>query len=354
MIASPPVVNPAQGAEPPAGEAPASVRLPRVLRPADFLPMAVATLLWAWPTIFIRYIKQETGDQFTPDALNFYRYAAGSVFALAVVGWLQPADLLAVLRRPLVPLVLALILATFQVVWLRGVYYLDAAYSVLIGRASVVFALVLAYLVFADERRLIRSGRFLFSAALAMAAVAGISLVDPKFSLSPSAPRPEAGPTLLVGTIILLISAVIWGTYAVSVRKLASRLPAMATFAVTAAISTVLMLPVAILDGHMGFVWSGQCSSRAILAVVFSGFLCIGATQVLYYVSLKRIGVAPTTLVSLATPFLTGAFSYLVLGEKLSGAQWLLGAVLVASLAIMIYGSARERGAAGTGGAEPD
>jgi drug/metabolite transporter (DMT)-like permease len=313
--------------------------------------MVVATVLWAWPTIFIRYIKHETGDQFTPEALNVYRYAAGSIFALAVAAWLRPADLVTVLRRPLVPFLLAVVLAAFQVIWVRGVYYLDAAYSVLIGRASVVFALLLTYLVFADERRTIRSGRFLLSAGLAMAAVIGISLVDPKFSFSPPAERPAVGPTLAIGTVILLVSSLIWGVYAVSVRKLAKRLPAMATFAVTAAMATLLMLPVGIGDGHMSFVWSGQCSWKAILAVIFSGFLCIGATQVLYYVSLKRIGVAPTSLVSLASPFLTGAFSYLVLGEKLTGWQWLLGVALVASLALMLYGSPRREPEAGPGGA---
>jgi len=325
---------------------PVSARIPKVLRAVDFLPMVVASLLWAWPTIFIRYIKQETHDGFTPDALNVYRYSAGAALALAVVGLSRPADLAAVLGRPLVPFLLALILATFQVVWVRAVYYLDAAYSVLVGRSSVVFALLLTYLVFADERRLIRSGRFLLSAGAALAAVVGISLLDPKFSLSGSAHKPIAGPTLALGTVILLISSLIWAAYAVSVRKLGRHLPAMATFAVTAAMTTLLLLPVGLLDGHMGFIGSAGCSWKVIGAVVFSGMLCVGATQVLYYVSLKRIGVAHTSLVSLATPFLTGAFSFLVLKERLTGWQWLLGTVLVASLGLMIYGSLQARPAA--------
>ena len=316
--------------------------------------MTLATVFWAWPTVFIRYIKHETGGRFTPDALNVYRYSAGALFVIGVVALFRPRDILAVLRRPAVPALLAVILAAFQIVWVRGVYHLNAAYSVLIGRSTVIFALLLTYLVFADERRLIRSGRFLFAAALATAAVAGIAFVDPGFSLASSAGASAGGLTVLAGTAILLVSAVVWAGYAVSIRKLARGLPSMATFAVTAAMATLLMVPAGLLDGHMGFIWSPECSWKAIAAVVFSGALCVGSTQMLYYVSLKRIGVAHTTLVSLATPFLTGVFSFLVLDERLTGWQWLLGAVLVACLAAMVYGSVREGSApeAGTERAE--
>ncbi|HOX07646.1 MAG TPA: DMT family transporter [Planctomycetota bacterium] len=325
------------------------MRLASRPRSADFLPMALATLFWAWPTVFIRYIKRESGDAFTADALNVYRYAAGSFCALGIVALLRPGDLLTVLRRPLVPLLLAAILAAFQIVWVRGVYHLNAAYSVLVGRSTVIFALLLSYAVFADERRVIRSGRFLLSAALAMAAVAGIVVLDPGFSVGAGAASQGSGPGLLGGTAILLVSAVIWAGYAVAIRGLARSLPSMATFAVTAVLATLMMVPAGLIDGHMGYIWSPECSWRVIGAVVFSGALCVGSTQVLYYVSLRRIGVARTTLVSLATPFLTGVSAWLVLGggERLTLWQWLLGGALVAGLACMVWQPAASEPAAG-------
>jgi len=125
----------------------------------------------------------------------------------------------------------------------------------------------------------------------------------------------------------------------VAIRRLARRLPPMATFAVTAAMTTALLLLPAVGDGHMGVMWSS--SGKIQLAVFFSGAMCVGATQILYFVSLKRIGVAYTSLVSLGTPFLTGVFAFMVLGEVLGFWQWLCGAVLVAGLAFMIHGSLR-------------
>jgi len=324
------------------------------MRLAHFIPMIAATVLWAWPMIAIHYIKDGTGGAFQPDALNVYRYAAGALFALAVVGCSRPADLLTVLRKPGVPLALAAILAAFQVVWVRGVYMIGPAYGTLVNRTTVLFALLLTYLVFADERRVIRSRRFLASAAAALAAVIGITVLDPGFSLAGL----SSGSTLVVGTLVMLGSSVIWAVYAVAVRKLGRHLPPMATFAVTAAFTTVLLVPLGFLWADMGVMWSGLCTWKVQLAVVFSGAACVGATLVLYYVSLKRIGVAYSSLVSLGSPFLTGVFSFLVLGEVLTFWQWLLGGVLAAALGFLIHSSLQPRAepaaAAERAGQEPE
>ena len=317
-------------AGPPDG-VPHSARIPRAIRTADFLPIVVATLIWAWPMIFIRYIKARTGGAFPEDALNLYRYASAAAAVLALVACTRPGDLLAVLRRWPAPLALAAILATFQTIWVRGVYLVPASYGTLVGRSSIVFALLLGYAFFADERRVIRSGRFLLSAAAATAAVAGVIACDRKFALRGA---------LFTGTMLFLVSALIWAAYAVTIRRLVRGLPPMATFAVTVALTTLLLLPAAVVKGGLGVMWSSPWNVQ--LAVFFSGAACVGATQMLYYVSLKRIGVAYTSLVGLSSPFLTGVFAYLVLGreELLSPWQWAFGAALVASLGYMVWSSA--------------
>ena len=93
-------------------------------------------------------------------------------------------------------------------------------------------------------------------------------------------------------------------------------------------------------------MWDAKATGLNVqLAIVFSGALCIGITNCLYYQSLRRIGVAYTALVGLAAPFLTGLFAYLVLGEdeKLNLIQWSLGSVLVVCLGFMILSSSRGR-----------
>lgn len=302
--------------------------------------MIAATVMWAWPMIFIRYIKNRTGGEFTPDSLNVYRYSSGALFALGAVALTRPGDFLPVLRRWPVPLALAALLAGFQIVWVRGVYMIGATYGTLLSRSTVVFTLLLGFLLFADERRTIRSGRFLLSAAVAVAAVAGVALLDPGLGLSGA-----AGSDWRVGTALMLASSVLWALYAVAIRKLAARLPPMATFAVTVTVCSLLLLPLGLLDGHMAAMWTSPWDVP--VAAVFSGVLCVGATQVLWYVSFRRIGLARTSVVSLASPFLTGVFAFLVLDEKLTPLQWLCGALLVAGLALMIRTSAPPAGGAG-------
>ncbi len=328
MSSSSPEANPSSHA------AADSARLP--LRPkfVDFLPIIAATIIWAWPMIFVRYVKIETGGAFREDALNFYRYASAAAVIVVFVAITRPGDIGRALRRWPVPLLFACVLAVFQFLWVRGTYLVPASYGMLVNRTTIVFALLFGYVFFADERRVIRSRSFLVSAAAATLAVTGVVLFDRNFAL-----RGE----LFLGTVLFLASSVIWAGYSVTVRRLMRGLPAMATFAVTVSMAALLMLGLALFKGGMGVMWRSPWNVQ--LVVFFSGAACVGTTQMLYFVSLKRIGVAYTSLVGLASPFLNGVFAYLVLGpsEILTPWQWGCGAALIACLGYMIWSSSASR-----------
>lgn len=301
----------------------------------DYFPMALATFFWAMPALFIRYIRRESADEFTPEAMNVFRYGAGALFSAIVVACWRPNDFIPVFRKLWVPAILALSLAVFQAVWVPGVCRVSAPYSTLIGRSTLVFNMLFVYLFFKDERHLIRSRRFLILSSLCLATVAGIILADPAFTLHSASDRTDYA----YGTFLLIISALLWSIYTASVRRLAPGLPSAATFAVTAIFCTIFLAPLAWINGSLGFIASPACPGRVIFAVIASGILCIGATQMLFYASLKRIGVVRCSLISLLTPFLTGVLSFMTLGEKLTPLQWTLGAVLITNLAIIIAGS---------------
>jgi drug/metabolite transporter (DMT)-like permease len=331
-------------AEPSSGEVSPSSRLPETLRFVDFLPIVVATVIWAWPMIFVRYVKVNTTPEgsdvalFTPHALNFWRYssAALTVLAIAVV---RGRGFAAVLRRFWVPLVLGAMLATFQMIWVFGAYLVPAAYGSLVIRVTIIFSLLLSYVFFAEERKVIRRGGFLISAAVGLASTAAIVVFDSDFSTQGA--RREA---LLAGTVIFLISSFLWSVYAVTIRKIARRTEPLPTFAATVVVTTAILAVPAFWEGSAGVMWDRSVSGTNVqLAVFFSGALCIGVTNSLYYQSLRRIGVAYTALIGLASPFLTGLFARLVLGERLNGLQWAFGSVLVVCLASMIVSSSRGR-----------
>ena len=309
--------------------------------------MFAATLLWAWPMIFVRYVKQETtpsgGDEalFGPHALNFYRYASAAVVVMALALLRRRRDFGAVLKRLWVPLVLGGMLATFQMIWVFGVWLVPASYGALIIRTTMIFSLLLSYIFFVEERRLIRSRGFLISAAIGLASVVCIMLLDEDFSASDAGAHRKA---LITGTIIFLVSSFLWSVYAVTIRKIARKTKPLPTFAVTVVVATIILAVPALWEGRMGVMWNREVSGLNVqMAVFFSGALCIGITNSLYYQSIRRIGVPRTALIGLAAPFLTGIFAYFVLGERLNAWQWIFGTALMFSLAIMILSSSRGR-----------
>jgi drug/metabolite transporter (DMT)-like permease len=313
------------------------------LRLVDFLPMIAAVIIWAWPMIFVRYVKVNTTPPgtdvalFTPHALNFWRYTSAAITVLTIALLTRRRDFAAVFKRFWVPLVLGVMLATFQMIWVYGVYLVPASYGSLVIRSTMIFSLLLSYFMFAEERKVIRSRGFLVSAILGLIAVACITLFDDKFAVKGA---------LMSGTLIFLVSSFLWSTYAVTIRKIGKRTKPLATFAVTVCVATGILAVPALFENNLGVMWDPSVSTPNVkLAIFFSGALCIGITNCLYYQSLRRIGVAYTALVGLAAPFLTGLFAYMVLGkeEKLNLIQWGFGSVLVICLGVMIVSSSLGR-----------
>ncbi len=301
--------------------------------------MIAATLIWAWPMIFVKYVQAETNGAFRPHALNFYRYASAAVMVLILALVTRRQHFGAVLRRFWVPLILGAMLATFQMIWIFGVYMVPASYGALVIRVTIIFSLLLSYIFFAAERKVIRSAAFLVSAVIGLASTVCITLFDDNFST-------EGKPKkiLLLGTAIFLVSSFLWSVYAVTIRKIARKTRPLPTFAMTVLVATAILAVPAVWEGKLGVMWSPEVSGLNVqLAVFFSGALCIGVTNSLYYQSLRRVGVAYTVLVGLAAPFLTGFFAWLVLDERLNGLQWAFGSVLVVCLAFMIMTSSRGR-----------
>lgn len=307
--------------------------------------MIAATLIWAWPMIFIKYVQAETTPPgaekslFTPHALNFYRYVSAAVTVLILALVTRRRHFGAVLRRFWVPLILGTMLATFQMIWIFGVYLVPASYGALVMRVTMIFSLLLSYIFFAAERKVIRSAAFLVSAVIGLASTVCITLFDDNFSTGG-----KTKEVLLVGTAIFLVTSFLWSVYAVTIRKIARKTRPLPTFAMTVLVATAILTVPAVWEGKLGVMWDPQVSGLNVhLAVFFSGALCIGVTNSLYYQSLRRVGVAYTSLVGLAAPFLTGFFAWLVLDERLNGLQWAFGSVLVVCLAFMIVSSSRGR-----------
>jgi drug/metabolite transporter (DMT)-like permease len=275
---------------------------------------------WAFGPIFIKYLAGYI-DSWTQ---NLLRYSAGCLF------WL-PFLLFAIRkkrfetkiwRKALLPAVPNIIMQCF---WAAGFYYIGPAFMVLLTKTSIVWVVAFSFILFADERPLIKSKRFWLGLALSAIGVVGVMYYKDDFTATKT----------IIGIIIALACAFTWAIYTVSVKIAFKDIDSLYGFSVTS-IYTVAGLGIfALLFGKvqecvtMG-AWRWAC-------VVISGVTAISLGHVLYYTAIKRIGATLPALVILSQPFIVLAISNVVFGESLNAIQLLFGVALLIGSALAIW-----------------
>ena len=275
---------------------------------------------WAFGPIFIKYL---TGyiDLWTQ---NLLRYSVGCLF------WL-PFLLFAIRkkrfeskiwRKALLPAVPNIVMQCF---WAAGFYYIGPAFMVLLTKTSILWVAVFSFILFADERALIKSKRFWLGLALSAIGVVGVMYYKEDF----------AATKTIIGIIIALACAFTWALYTISVKIAFKDIDSLHGFSVTSIYTVAGLFVLALLFGEvqkcvtMG-TWRWAC-------VVISGVTAISLGHVLYYVAIKRIGATIPALVILSQPFLVLAISNIVFGESLNAIQLLFGVALLIGSALAIW-----------------
>jgi drug/metabolite transporter (DMT)-like permease len=174
-----------------------------------------------------------------------------------------------------------------------------------------------AFILFKDERGLLRSGRFWFGLIFALGGFTGLSLLGRE---------PPRGSTL-IGLIIVFSCSLFWAGYQLSVRRNLSHIPATTAFGPVALMTSVPLLICMMTFGRPEQALKIEFTQQ--LLVIASGIwgICIG--HVLFYVALKRLGVTICTVSNLIGAFLTALLSRFVFGESLNAFQWMAGCLLV-------------------------
>jgi drug/metabolite transporter (DMT)-like permease len=275
---------------------------------------------WAFGPIFIKYL---TGyiDLWTQ---NLLRYSAACLF------WL-PFLLFAIRkkrfetkiwRKALIPAVPNIIM---QCLWAGGFYYLGPAFMVLLTKTNILWVAVFSFILFADERALIKSKRFWLGLALSVIGVVGVMYYKENFVATKT----------LIGIAIALATAFMWAVYTISVKIAFKDIDSRYGFSVISIYTVAGLCVLALLFGNvqecltMG-AWRWAC-------VVISGVTAISLGHVLYYVAIKRIGATIPALVILSQPFIVLAISNIVFGESLNAIQLLFGVALMIGSALALW-----------------
>ena len=286
--------------------------------------LVAAALLWSCSPVIVKHFATHEVDQ---DVQNLFRYVAATIGLWTIVLALFGTEALQAWRHWRAFLLPAAINCVFQVILVRAFYLKEIfpTFSSLLAKSSVVFAVVLAYLFFRDERQTIRSRYFILGSLMAMAGVLGIVLFDVKAG---AAATPAQRSDLLKGVPLILSQAFLWACYMLAMKRVVRNTRPLVGFAMVATYTTIFFIILANIRSRPSEFLQLATSDKILMLA--SGVLCISAAHSLYFRAVERLGVGICAAFLLVQPLFTGVLSWAWHNERLAPAQIIMGGVLLA------------------------
>lgn len=279
---------------------------------------------------------------------NGWRYGFSALLWLPVIlwGWWRRSLPAGLWRASVVPLVFN---ASGQVAFAWSFYNVDPATATFGLRLQIVFVAAGAYLLFPQERAMLRRPLAWLGIAMVLGGIMGTIYAG--YGL----PKSKE----LFGVGLSVAAGLLFAGYGLSVRKyMHGYHPVIAFSAIsqyTAGVMVVLMLVLGRnLFGETGgagsggmvrwadAAWDGGLSALRLGAgqfalLLLSAVIGIALGHLFYYVSIARLGVAVSSGVIQLQPFGVAIGSWLVFAKPLAPAQWATGMIAVTGAILMLY-----------------
>ncbi len=282
---------------------------------AGYLALSATIFIWSTPSLFQFYLNR----YYDPWAQNFFRYA---VACLAVAPFViyrlrrkgPPLDL----RMVGLCLIPALPNVVHQIGQTVALHYIGPGVYAIFGRCSVIITALLALIFFPEERWIIRQWRFQAGTILGLLGAAGVFWFQP---------GDNHGHLAWQGIVIGFLATFCWSLYSILIKRPSAELGSVRSFGLVSFLTSALLLPLTLAFGDIATPL--HVAARVNLILILSAVLCISAAHILYYVAIRRIGVALSQSLQLICPAGAIALSALIYGERLTAAQMWSGAVLL-------------------------
>ncbi len=212
-----------------------------------------------------------------------------------------------------------------QTLWAWSPYFLDAGLLSFLFRLYVVWAILGAFWVFPDERRLSRSAQFWIGSLLAGAGFIIMSVIGLE----------EQKTVSVAGLVLIFFCSIAFGLYGITVRwSMGGKQHPMVAFSVIGAytsLGVILMAPF----GETSSLLRLEAWPASVL--VLSALIGIAVAHGLFYTAVQRIGVAICTLTLMAAPFISLLGSYVLFEEQFTLGQWFGGVLLIGGSALAVW-----------------
>ena len=215
-----------------------------------------------------------------------------------------------VLLRALVPAAFAFV---GQILWAAAPYYIQANTIGFFIKASTIWAVAGAMILFPGERALLRSRRFGIGLLLAFGGLLGLAVSSGAFSHEVSSK----------GVLIILACGLFFGFYGVSVRYFMEEVRPMIAFGIVAqyvSIGTIILMGIFGSEGSIEKL--SEDSHWGWVLVISTAILGVCVSHIFFYVALLRLGASITSSFQMLSPFLTYLVASFYLGERMQGGSW--------------------------------
>ncbi len=231
-------------------------------------------------------------------------------------------------------------------------YYIDPGLMTFSLRLQVVFVMFGAAMMFASERRVIRTPLF----------IAGISMLLIGTLLTLWFKEGGLGEAKsAIGVALAVSSGFLYAAYALCVRKYMSGLPAFTAFAAVSQYTGIALVLAMFMFGDKSgmlkpaadaLLAAGQVvpqewmlggasvfalSGFQIFLLLLSAFIGIGFGHTCYYYAIQRLGLAVATGVVQLQPVTVSLISMALFNEKLSVLQWCTGTAAICGAVLMLW-----------------
>jgi drug/metabolite transporter (DMT)-like permease len=275
-------------------------------------------LIWSTPSLFQFYLNRF----YDPWAQNFYRYSVAFVAVLPFMlyrfrrsgPWLDRGIFLACLV-PALPNVV------HQITQTLALFHMGPGVFAIFIRSSVIITTLLALIFFPEERWIIRQWQFQVGTLLGLVGAVGVLWFQP---------GREGGAISFYGIVIAFAASFSWALYGVLVKRPSARLGPIRSFGLISFITSALLLPLTLAFGSIATpLYAG---ARVNLILIISAVTCISLAHVLYYIAIRKVGVALSQTLQLLCPAGALGLSALIFGERLTAPQ-------IWSAAILLFGA---------------
>lgn len=274
---------------------------------------------WSAVPVLLRYLIGSI-DAWTANGVR-YPLASLLYWPILIVAWRRGNLDRFTLRRCIAPSLFAL---GGQVLWALAPYYLPAAAIGFFMRFSLVFAFTGAMILFPDERQLLKLPSFYVGLGLLVGGFVLMSVTKLRFDAE----------VTWAGIGIILLCGVFFGFYGVSVRYFLRGINPLVGFGIVSHYVSIGTLVAMFLFGDYDRLTELSAHDWQVLAI--ASVLGIALGHFFLYSAVSRLGAAVTSGAQTLIPFPTMLLAYLILGESMTGLEWVAGLTMVVGAAVLL------------------